>query len=127
YRDHLGLAKTLGKKAHKHVNHVQVEPNSSKLRFFRRLQYAYGGSRNIAMLKLTRKKANKRRVLYILARSMGLGVSKLTLRNETIRTKGGGIKKRSHSEAVLRAVLEVGEIEIDGKVIKLNKYKVKYG
>lgn len=112
---------------HAKVSHQQAAMKSSKLRFFRRLQYAIGGSRNLAMLKMERDSGGVRNVLYVIARSMGLGVSKLTLGDEEITTQAGTPKKRSHSEAVLRATLEVGSIKAGGTTYDLSGYKVLHG
>jgi hypothetical protein len=69
-------------------------------------------------------------VLYVMARSLGLGKLKLTLRNEE-RLVGSGSKqtkkKRSHSEAVLRAVLEVGYVTVGGVRYDLSEYRIDYG
>jgi RHS repeat-associated protein len=128
--DWLGLGKlkpkTLSSKTIKGVEHRHHDVFSSKFRFFRRIQRAYGGSRNIAMLKLVKGGGKNREVLYVLSRSMGLGVSKLRLRNERITVKSGAKKMRSHSEAVLRAALEIDKVKLGKKVILLSKYKVEH-
>jgi hypothetical protein len=119
-------------KSHKHkgVKHQQVQMNSSKMRFFRRLQLAHGGSRNIAMVKLTLKKKGGSvagpKVVYILARSLGIGKSKITLKNEAVTTKSKTPKKRSHSEAVLRAVREIGLVGVGKRRIALADYDLAY-
>jgi insecticidal toxin complex protein TccC len=128
-RDHLGLGHSFKVKTkhgiYKKVIHKQRAPHRSKFRYFRRVQSAYGGTRNIAMIKLVRETTNKRHVIYLMARSMGLGVRKLTLEDEHIRV-GKGYKKRSHSEAVLRAALEVGYLRVGAKTYNLNLYTREY-
>lgn len=110
----------------KDTAHEKVKVNSSKLRFFRRLQLGLGGSRNLAMIKFVKRKGRNRTVLYVVARSMGLGVEKLTLRDEVIKTKAKTYKKRSHSEAVLRATQESGEIRTPNKRFKLSEFTPEY-
>jgi RHS repeat-associated protein len=143
--DTFGLAKTKntkkktnakgGKKTTKQggvqkVSHINEGIRSSKFRGFRRLQSALGGTRNLGMLKFVNKGKGGREVLYVVARSLGMGKSKLTLRYEEKEVGSGSKKtkkKRSHSEAVLRAVLEVGYVTVGGKRYDLSQYKVEYG
>jgi hypothetical protein len=90
---------------------------SSKFRHHRRLQRSFGGSRNIATIKLVRK-TGKGKKLYLLARSMGMGNAKLRYKL--------GDRKRGHSEAVLAAVLKIGRVKVAGKSFDLSKYKIEY-
>ncbi|HEX8104900.1 MAG TPA: toxin TcdB middle/N-terminal domain-containing protein [Solirubrobacteraceae bacterium] len=108
----------------RHVHERRVQ--SSRFRFFRRVQRAYGGTRNIAMIKLVKGSGKGRKVLYLLARSMGIGVHKLTLGGEEVITAAGSLMKRSHSEAVLRAALEVGTVKVGTKKFNLGGFSPVY-
>jgi hypothetical protein len=127
HADRAKTAKKSNRKRHKHVDHYQEKTRSSKFRFFRRLQSAYGGSRNVGMLKLVRTTGSgNRKVVYVIGRSLGLGVSKFTLGSEEVLTGTHTLKKRSHSEAVLRAVLEVGQLDVDGRRLNIGAYTPQY-
>jgi hypothetical protein len=110
---------------HLNVKHTHVAIRSSKLRFLRRLQLRFGGTRNIGMLKLVNGTGDDRKVVYVIARSMGIGKSKLTLEDEE-RTTTTGLKKRGHSEGVLRAVIEKRALKVGTKRISLNGWKASY-
>lgn len=121
-----GTKKAPKTKPHHHTKHRSKDIRHSRFRFFRRMQYGVGGTRNIAMLKMRRISGSGPKVLYIIARSMGLGVSKMTLRDEEVTTKSGSLKRRSHSEAVLRAILEVGTVKYGKTRISLDEYSTRY-
>jgi insecticidal toxin complex protein TccC len=114
------------------VTHQQRRTGSSKLRYFRRLQRGLKNGKNIGMLKLTKQKRGlnrRRRVLYLIAFSMGQGVNKLTLAGETHMTQAGTPKKRGHSEAVLRAARQIGKVTKSGaraRTFKLNTWTIEY-
>ncbi|MCW2247931.1 hypothetical protein M2352_003565 [Azospirillum fermentarium] len=108
------------------VLHQRIPINSSKARFLRRIQFAEGGSRNFVQVKFVKGRGKTRKVLYVLARSMGMGKSKLTLSDEKVRTKVGGFKKRSHSEAVMRAVRHINKLNTGSDEYDLDGYKVNY-
>jgi insecticidal toxin complex protein TccC len=111
-----------------HILQRKVSVRSSEASLLRKLQNGLEGTRNLAMLKLVHRNDPKQ-VLYIVARSMGIGKCKMTLRSETVTVGPEGhktLKKRSHSEAVLRAVLEVGKVKVGDTTYKLNDFTVEY-
>lgn len=120
-------AKAANDKRRRDVQHRTAPVYVSKLRFFRRLQSAYGGKRNIGMVKLVNTTGGKRKVVYVIARSLGLGVSKLTLGSEEILTGGNTLKKRSHSEALMRAALDAGKLDVGGRILNIGPYVPEYG
>lgn len=99
----------------------RVKIASSRGRFARRWQAAYGSAKNLATLKLRHKLTNK--VLYVNAESLGMGNKSFTSPYERVRTKAGTKKRRKHSEAQLLLAVQNQKIQKGKKVIDLSNYE----
>ncbi|HEU0052469.1 MAG TPA: hypothetical protein VFQ39_04795 [Longimicrobium sp.] len=98
-----------------------MRARSSKLRHARRALRELGGTRNFAMQKLKHRVTGKK--IYLGAMSMGLGKQQLELENDP----SGAQRKRSHSEAVLKAAHQSGSIEDqNNNQISLADYDPEY-
>lgn len=109
----------------KSTKHYEVETSSSKMRFHRRIQWAFGGKRNVGVKKFTRglKGTVGYKVVYLIARSAGCMATKFDVPGVASRVKSG-IRKRGHSEGTLLAAMRHGKVHVgvNGKIIDLTTY-----
>lgn len=97
-----------------------VKIRSSRARFARRWQAAYGSKKNLATIKLRHRKS--RRLLYLNSESLGMGNKSFTSPWEKVKTKQGTRKRRKHSEPQLLLALQNQKLQLGKKTIDLSKY-----
>ncbi len=105
----------------------KIETQNSRLRFPRRLQWVDQTEKNIALTKYVKTDLGNRKVIYLIAYSMGMGIGSLTLKGESKFTQKGEPRKRSHSEPILLGTEQVGSIAIKGEeVLSLKGFTREY-